>query len=94
MRENPKTLDIAIETGLVCGAIRAHLNCALDVWENWDCMRNGILRMLEDPRLEIFIEHRERIYIENLADVEVEDDWYDIVDQLQKEFSHSEFKGY
>ena len=94
MRENPEVLSVAIQTGLMCGAVRTHLGCALDVWENWNCMRNGILRLFRDPCLSVFIEYQDRFLIEILSDIEDEDVWYNAVEQAQKMLRKSEFRGY
>jgi hypothetical protein len=94
MRDVPEVLKIAIETGLVCGAVDTHVSCALDVWDNWDRMQSGILRLLEDPRFNVFIEYQNRVYIEALLGVEDEETWQDIVKEVQSILAKSEFNGY
>ena len=55
MREESEAFDAAVETGLMGSAIRTYVNAALDVWENWDAMKNGVLHLMGDFRLRRFI---------------------------------------
>ena len=96
MRANSRVFEAAIETGLVCDAIHTHIGAALDVWENWDCMKPGILKIVNDPILKVHIECRDRVFIEALKDVEDEDEdtWYSTVDRIKESLPQSAFKGY
>ena len=94
MRENSEAFEAAVNTGLFYSAITTHVNCALDVWENWDSMRPGILSMVEDPRLRIFINYRNRIYINQLKDITDEDAWYEAVAKIEDMIVPGDPKGY
>ena len=97
IRNNPIAFKAAIDTGLMQNAINAHLGAALDVWENWDCMRAGILHLMRDSRLSAFIPFKERTYIKQLKSLgdheEDEDRWYVMRDE-QNMARPSEFRGY
>ena len=94
MRENSEAFEAAMNTGLFYSAITTHVNCGLDVWENWDSMRPAILSLVEDPRLKIFINYRNRIYIDQLRDITDEDAWYKAVAQLDAMIAPGDPKGY
>ena len=97
IRNNPIAFKAALNTGLMQGAINTHLGAALDVWENWNCMREGILHLMSDSRLNVFIPYEERICIKQLkaigSDEEDEDRWYAMRDK-QNIARPSEFRGY
>lgn len=98
LRDNPEALNVAIETGLICTAIQTHIDCALDGWSNWNCMKRGLLRILEDPRLRVFVRYSDRVFIENLADIEEDEDeeenWYETVKKMQELLKYNKAYGY
>lgn len=94
IREEQEAFEAAIETGLMGSAIRTYVNAALDVWENWDLMKNGVLRLVSDPRLVCFISCRNRVYIQYLKDIDDEDEWYAAYDRLNGALCETSPKGY
>ena len=94
IRKEQEAFDAAIETGLMGSAIRTYVNAALDVWENWDLMKNGVLRLISDPRLICFISSYNRFYIQNLKDIDNEDEWYAMADRLNETMNKTVPKGY
>lgn len=94
MREEAEAFDAAVETGLMGSAIRTYVNAALDVWENWDLMKNGVLHLMADPRLRIFISCYNRTYIKNLKEIDDEDAWYATVERLNEAVNQTIPKGY
>lgn len=97
IRNNPVAFKAALNTGLMQSAINTHLGAALDVWENWDCMREGVLHLMMDSRLSVFIPYEERICIKQLKSLggneEDEELWYAMRDRQNQE-RPSEFRGY
>lgn len=99
IRNNPAALEAAMNTGLMQNAIQTHLGAALDVWENWDFMKNGILYLMNIPRLNAFISYDNRICIKQLKSIESVDEeeyesaWY-AMRTKQCEERPSAFKGY
>jgi hypothetical protein len=94
IREEPDAFAAAIDTGLMASAIRTYVNAALDVWENWDLMKNGVLRLMSDPRLICFISCHNRTYIQYLKDIDDEDEWYAAYDRLNGALCGTFPKGY
>lgn len=94
MREESDAFDAAVETGLIGSAIRTYVNAALDVWENRSVMKNGVLHLMDDPRLRIFISCYNRIYIDNLKEIDDEDAWYATVERLNEAVNQTIPKGY
>lgn len=94
IREEPEAFEAAIATGLMGSAIRTYVNAALDVWENWTLMKNGVLRLMNDPRLICFISSYNRFYIQNLEDIDNEDEWYAMADRLNETVNKTVPKGY
>ena len=94
IREEPEAFEAAIDTGLMGSAIRTYVNAALDVWENWDLMKNGVLRLMSDIRLIRFISCYNRVYIRNLKDIDEEEEWYAMADRLNEAVNKTVPKGY
>lgn len=94
MRENSEAFEAAVNTGLFYSAITTHVSCALDLWDNWVNMNPGIIRLIEDPRLRIFINYRNRIYIDRLRNITDENAWYEAVAQLDAMMEPINPKGY
>lgn len=94
MREDAEAFEAAVETGLMGSAIRTYVNAALDVWENWISMKNGVLHLMAVSRLRIFISCYNRTYIENLKDIDDEDAWYATVERLNEAVNQTIPKGY
>ena len=97
IRNNPIAFQAALNTGLMQAAINTHVGAALDVWENWHCMRGGVIHLMRDDRLSVFIPYEDRICIKQLMSLgdndEDEDRWYAMRDN-QNDARHSEFRGY
>lgn len=94
MRDDAAIFDAAIQTGFMCAAIKTHIDCALDQWENWIDMKPGILHIMKDPRLTTYIDIHNRFIINALLCVEDEDDWYEALQQIQETLNTSEPRGY
>lgn len=94
LRADTEAFDAAIDSGLMRSAIGTYVNAALDVWENWDLMKNGVLHLMSNPRLRVFVSCHNRVYIERLKDISDESEWYKIADELGRMLNHTIPKGY
>ena len=94
MRADSAAFEASIQTGLMRSAIGTYVNAALDVWDNWDLMKNGVLYLMADPRLKMFFSCYHRVYVEALKDVEDEDAWCEVVDSLNQMINRTVPKGY
>ena len=94
MWNDPEVFEAAIDTGLMCSAVSNHIYAALDVWENWNAMKPGILYLRNHLELSRYIEIRDKVFIDALKDVEDEDTWYDTVSRIHDQLNSGELKGY
>lgn len=97
IRSNPIAFEAALDTGLMQDAITTHLGAALDVWENWYCMREGVLHLMRDSRLSVFIPYEDRVCIKQLKDLgdhEEDEDLWNAMRDKQSMGRPTEFRGY
>lgn len=94
MRVDAEAFEAAVETGLLRSAITTYVNAALDVWENWELMKNGVLYIMSDPQLKMFTSCYNQFYVENLKEAKNEKDWNAVVDCLVEQLNRTVPKGY
>lgn len=102
MREHELVLDMAIQTGLMAGAVATYFGAALDVIENWFMMEGGVRFLLESEKLSIFIPFKSRFVAKGLINefpdgVEYEKDekkWHETKRKLRAELEENSPRGY
>lgn len=94
MRNDTAIFDAAVQTGFACSAIKTLTDCALDGWENWISMKPGILHIMNNPQLTMYIDVHNRFILNALLGVETEEDWDEALEQIQKTLNTSDPKGY
>ena len=78
----------------MCSGIHSLIGAALDGWDNWECLKPAIVRIMSDHRLNCFIGIEDRFHINHIMDADDEDAWDEAYDGASEQLKSTKAKGY